>query len=228
MCKKKYTLLYTENENDVRNDHTLCMRFYFDEIFKASNVEEVFSIYKREKPNVMVLDIDIPSMNGLKVVREIRKKDSKTKIIILTAFSDQERLLEAIKLNLVDYLVKPVTMDFLNRTFEETIEKLEEESEDNSYINLGEDISLDIKNCILFNKDKLISLTKYEKTLLALLLSRKNIIVSNLDIYNELWEGTGLEYKDTTIRNIVRNLRKKLPSGVLENIYDTGYILRTK
>ncbi len=81
-------------------------------------------MYKDKKPDILLVDITMPEMNGLELTKKIRETDEITPIIVLSAHSHKEFLFEAIKLNLVDYLIKPVNRNEFKSLIESTIEKI--------------------------------------------------------------------------------------------------------
>lgn len=222
---KKYTLLYADDEKNVRENYLLFMENYFKKIYTAKDGQEAYDMYEDHKPDVVILDIEMPKLSGLEVAKKIREVDADTKIIILTAYSDKERLLEAIKLNLVDYLVKPIDRGSLKKVLNESFASIEKK-EDHSFKSLSDDIKLDTKGMLLYQNDTIVDLTNYEQKLLALFYERRNQIVSKTDIYDEVWDSFDKEFSDSSIRNLVKNLRKKLPEDCLDNVYGSGYIFK--
>ena len=75
----------------------------------ASTGLEALEIYKKHKPNILLLDINMPGLNGLELTKQIREQDKLTRIIILTAHLEQDKLLFAAELNLTKYLPKPIS-----------------------------------------------------------------------------------------------------------------------
>ncbi len=227
MNKKKYTLLYAEDNQMVRDNYKIYLQQYFDTIYEAGDGEEALKIYESKQPDVIILDIQMPKINGLEVAKKIRLKNDKVKIILLTAYSDTSRLLKAVQLNLINYLIKPVNRFELNNAIEKTFVSIEKENSiKNTLVDIGSNIKLDKNNVFLYKNNDLIELSKYEQELLKLFINRTNKIVSKIDIFNQVWDDFSKEYNDSSVRNLVKNLRKKLPKDIITSIYGSGYIFK--
>jgi len=77
------------------------------EPFEAGDSDEGIAQYARQRPDVVLLDIGLPKRNGLEVLREIRELDPTARVVMLTAWSEEAVLRQAIELGAVDYVVKP-------------------------------------------------------------------------------------------------------------------------
>ena len=124
MNKYTYNVLVVEDENQARENFVSYLSMFYENVFEASNGERALEVYKREKPHIILLDINIPKISGLEVARQIREKDLMTKIIILTAHSEKSFLLEAMSLRLTKYLFKPVNRKDLKDALELVIDEL--------------------------------------------------------------------------------------------------------
>jgi YesN/AraC family two-component response regulator len=107
-------ILICEDEKDSRDSlKNILVRRNF-EIYTASNGEESILRAKEVKPDLILLDIRMPKINGLEVAKQIRNWDIKSKIIVITSFQSPELYKEAVKYNIIDYIVKPMdTNDLL-------------------------------------------------------------------------------------------------------------------
>ncbi|AXH12764.1 response regulator transcription factor [Halarcobacter bivalviorum] len=223
--ENSYSVLYAEDDENVRKNYVLYLEKYFDKIYEASDGLEALNLYKDKKPNILLLDITMPQLNGLEVIRKIREVDQTTPIIVLSAHSHKEYLFEAIKLNLVDYLIKPINRNEFKEVIESSFDRLKNntvEHEDKVVIN--NKCYWDARSRILFFKDKIVDLTKNERILFELLLNKKNQIVKPVEISSYVW-NTENNINDASIRNLVKRLRKKLPVDIIDSIYGSGYIL---
>ncbi|WP_072682697.1 response regulator transcription factor [Arcobacter sp. LA11] len=226
--KDYYSVLYAEDDKDVRKNYVLYLENYFEKIYEASNGREALGIYKDRKPDILLLDITMEELNGLELIKVIRKEDKETPIIILSAHSHKEFLFEAVKLNLVDYLIKPVNRNEFKNVIESTIEKISQEKykgEDDKVI-ISKACYWDKRTRMFFNKNKIVDLTKNERILFELLLNKKNQIVKPSDISSYVWDdSSSSNVNDASIRNLVKRLRKKLPVDIIQSIYGSGYLL---
>lgn len=102
------TILYVEDENDVREGYSRALKRVSKELYTAENGSVGLELYKKNMPDIVISDIRMPIMNGLDMVKEIKKIDSNANIIFTTAHSESSYLLEAIELHVEGYLLKPV------------------------------------------------------------------------------------------------------------------------
>ncbi|WP_198305632.1 response regulator transcription factor [Arcobacter vandammei] len=222
MIKKPYEnikILYVEDDDIARENAVEYLENYFDSIYEASNAIDALKLYKEHKPNIIISDISMPKLNGLEFVKEIRKTDKKTQIILVTAFCTKEYLLEAIELGLVKYLVKPVEENSLKEALNLCLEAI---CEDNSnLIEIYENIVFDIFNKNLKIDEELVKLRAKEILFLELLLKNKNRVVSYEEIENYVWHD-GVMTKDA-LKTLVKNIKAKLPKDIIENLANIGY-----
>ncbi len=223
--ENSYSVLYAEDDESVRKNYVLYLEKYFNKIYEASDGLEALNLYKDKKPNILLLDITMPQLNGLEVIRKIREVDQTTPIIVLSAHSHKEYLFEAIKLNLVDYLIKPINRNEFKEVIENSFKRLKNDTvNDEDKVVINNKCYWDARSRILFFKDKIVDLTKNERILFELLLNKKNQIVKPEEISSYVW-NTENNVNDASIRNLVKRLRKKLPVDIIDSIYGSGYIL---
>lgn len=215
----KYTLLYVEDEAPIRMVTKMFLEPYFTTIYEAKNGLEALEVYHNKKPDVLITDIEMPKLNGLDLCRTIRKEDKETPIIITTAYTSIEYLLEAVSLNLIKYLGKPLKEEEVFKALESCFEFLE--SKNPSVVQLTETLYYDTFNQSLSNDNRIISLSQYQSMLLDILIKNKNRIVSYIEIENEIWYDKVMT--QDTLRTLVRKTRKLVGKEVIENISKTGY-----
>ena len=179
------SLLYAEDDDNVRESYLLYFSRFFENVYGAKDGEEAWDIYQEKLPNVIILDINMPKLSGLEVANKIREVDESCKIIMLTAYSDLEKLLTAVKLNLTEYLIKPPKRLELERTIMKTIDSLSVQK--SNIIKLKYGYSWDVNLNKLFKRNKEFKLTKKETMLFNLLSSNLNINFSNEVIMNYLY-----------------------------------------
>jgi len=103
----------------VDDEHDICdfVGAFFKErgfqVFAALNADEALLITKKERPDLILLDIKMKGMDGLAALKHIRELDRSIKIIMVTALEDQDKMHEAYKLGAVDYITKPLVLDYL-------------------------------------------------------------------------------------------------------------------
>jgi len=220
--KKNITLLYVEDDIDQRKDYMFVLSARYLKVFEANNGQEGLALYKEHKPNLIITDIEMPLMNGLKMVEHIRKIDSQIPILILTGHVDNNYLLQAVNWNNIHFVSKADTQS--NTLFENSLKKIEEflDSDTISSIHeLSKHSYFDILNTTLVINDYVIPLTHHESELLKLLCQQNNQVVTYEIIHQVIW-GEDREDK-SSVRSLVRSLNRKLQVKYIINISGIGY-----
>jgi DNA-binding response OmpR family regulator len=225
---KKLKLLYAEDEQRTRKDHITYLNSKYDfTIYEANDGVEALSIYKNNMPDIVLTDITMPNMDGIELVKEIRKISHHTKIVILTAHSEHDKLMQALDLYVVNYLLKPINRQKLTQAIEVAIGTIyKKEKVDESYIYFNENTKFNTITYEYVFNNEIIKLSKSENTLLLLLCKHKNQEIDSFDIFTTVWSDFDKEYSAYSVRTLVKKLRKKLPDGILENIYGGFYRLK--
>ncbi len=86
------------------------------DVSSAQNGEEALRKVKEERPHLILLDVRMPKMNGLEVLRQVREIDHEVGVIMVTAVSDEETGRQALKLGAFDYITKPLDLKYLERS----------------------------------------------------------------------------------------------------------------
>jgi len=224
--QSSFSLLYAEDDQRTRDGYLLYFSKFFQNVYPAKNGKEAWEVYKQERPSVVILDINMPEISGLDVAHMIREIDSNCKIIMLTAYSDLEKLLAAIKLNLTEYLIKPAKKLDLEKVLIDTINELNENTK--NIIKLKYGYIWDINAKKLYKRNKEINLTKKEISLFNLLSSNLNVSFSNEEIMNYLYDfsPTDESFDTSKYRTLLYRLKTKLGYDIIESIYGIGYKLK--
>ncbi len=219
---KDHSLLYVEDEPEIQKNISQYLSNYFECIYLADNGEKALELYNYYRPDVLILDINLPGINGLDLASHIRQEDSAVKIIFLTAFSEKEKLLKATELKLTKYLIKPVSP----RVFKETLCLIANELIQNPsrFLVFKDSCIWDKKQQQLSINDELITLSEKENRLLNLFINNSEKTVSNEKIITTLWlDAIDRDISIDSVKNQVSKLRKKLPKGCINNVYSEGY-----
>ena len=130
------TLLYVEDDEIIRENAVEYLCDYFKEVYQAKDGLEALEVYGAKKPDIIITDIKMPRLDGLAMAKKIRREDKKTPIVITTAFTDTEYLMEAVELQLIKYIVKPITSKKLTEALTLISEHLHIDSIPVSYTHL--------------------------------------------------------------------------------------------
>ena len=219
------SILIAEDEKQLLNSMVEYLELFFENVYTAEDGKEAYEIYEKEKPDIIISDINMPHLDGLSMIEKIRKKDLQTKIIITTAHSEKEKLLQAIELHLVKYLVKPVQSDKLKELLLSLVDELRGKRD---LVILKEDFYWDKLKKRLFQNKEEIKLKPKEQKVLELLCSRTNQSISAIDIYNYLYEEQPeRDFSSNAITSLMKRIRQKLPKETIKSSYGVGYILQT-
>jgi PAS domain S-box-containing protein len=113
------SLLYVEDELVLRNIYQKILEKYVNRIYLAENGEDAYNQYLEFKPDLIITDIKMPVMNGLDLVRKIRKENPNARIIIMSAYGESHYFMRAIENGVKGFLLKPVDNERLFQTIEE-------------------------------------------------------------------------------------------------------------
>ena len=220
-----YSILYVEDDAQTRKNMSEYLESFFSMVYFASDGKEGLLLYEQYHPSVLLLDVNLPILDGLMLAKHIRKIDTSVKIIMLTGVSDTSKLLLATELHLTKYLLKPVTPKQFEQALEELALELQKCSSD--FIFLSNKFVWNTKNEKLLIEEKNISLSFKEHSLLKLLIKYRGKCVYYERIMLALWEDSfNTDISIGSVKNQVSLLRKKLPKGSIDSVYGKGYILR--
>ncbi len=220
------SVLIAEDEKQLREYFAEYLQIFFKTVYQAACGQEALEVYKTKKPDIIVADINMPNLDGLSMIESIRKNDITTKIIIVTAHSEKEKLLKAIELHLARYLIKPINSDALKELLFTLVQEIENEKR---IVFLKEGYRWDKKLKSLQKNGSDIRLTKKEQRLLNLMLNKPNRSISNEDIYYTLYEDQPeKEFSINALTSLIKRLRTKLPDDSITSNYGVGYIMHTQ
>jgi DNA-binding response OmpR family regulator len=194
-------------------------------VLHAENGEEAFEIYKKENPDILVLDVMMPKKDGFTLAKEIRLDNKKIPIIFLTAKSQTSDVLEGFNHGGNDYLKKPFSMEELIVRINSLLNRIETKTNVDA-IKIG-DYSFNLTKQTLQNSAIIEQLTHREAQLLFYLFEKKNEILDRTFILNKLW-GNDDFFNARSMDVFISKLRKKLKKDTniqIINIRGFGYKL---
>jgi len=168
----------------------------------------VLKQFKLQKPDLVILDINVPGINGLEVCKNVRETDSKVPILMLTAFSEVDDKVTAFNNGSDDYLVKPFHFDELLVRIKSLLRRKEIPQSKNTEIIIA-DLVIDTSEMKVFRNKIEINLSPKEFKLLTLLAHADGKVVSKNKIADDLWDYH-IETNQNTIEVYINFLRKKI------------------
>ncbi|WP_428028618.1 response regulator transcription factor [Arcobacter sp.] len=219
---KDLHVLYIEDEESIRKNITKTLKLLIKDVTDISDTSTAFEILQNKQIDLIICDINMPNENGIEFIKRVRQAGLKLPVTLLSASTDKEYLLEATRLKLVDYLVKPIDFHTLQNTLENAAYEILESGkyiirfEDNIFYNFVE------KKIYKDNEDNEILLTSKELELLDFLILNDHKLISQDEIKENIWEDSDLA-TDSALKNLLNKLRKKIGKNSIKNISGFGY-----
>lgn len=219
------TILVVDDKANVRT----MLREYLAEqgyrVLTAENGQAALFVARRDKPDLILLDIMMPEMDGYEFVRTYRKESS-APIILLTAKMEESDKVVGLELGADDYVTKPFGMKELHARVRAALRRAGRDEPPLDVLRIG-DVVLDRGAHRVAVKERAVELTPSEFDLMALLMSAPEKVFSRLEIMERL-QGIALEGAERTINVHIRNLRIKIevdPSNpqYIETVFGVGY-----
>lgn len=217
---KDLKLLIVEDEKKLSTFLKDAIAEYFASVTLASNGEEGIKKFNKIHPDVIITDIMMPKMDGLEMALEIKKLNKEAHIIVLSAFSEKEKLLKSIDVGINKYFIKPFDPDELLNY----IDKIALELHNRRYLNINSEFMFDKNSKNLYQKEQLVKLTPREREFFALLVQNFNMIVSIELIKRTLWPQEP-EISPERLRTFIKRVRIKTSKNLIDNISGQGYTL---
>lgn len=198
-------------------------------VIAAANGEEALAAFANAKPDLVILDVMMPGLNGLQLCSRLREEQQDLPILMLTALGSLDDKLTGFKSGADDYLVKPFHFKELLARIEALLRRSHPRKEEDDSILRFDDLTLDTASKEVYRDGQLINLTARELLLLELFLKNPNRLLSRQFIAENAWDinfDTGTNVIDV----YVNFLRKKIEKGFRRKLIHTkvnmGYILK--
>ena len=228
----KESILIVEDEEKILRLLEIELDYEEYEVGKATNGLDAFEAYKSRKWDLILLDVMLPGMSGIELLRRIRGKDSFIPIILLTARDSIEDKVSGLDLGANDYITKPFKMEELLARIRAVLRMSQNVSavieEDDEWLNVG-DLKVNEKTREVIRNENEINLTPKEYDFLLYLLKNKRQVLDRDQILEAVW---GYDYYgDAKIVDVyIRYLRKKIDADYADPLIHTvrgvGYVLK--
>ncbi|EOK0379318.1 response regulator transcription factor [Campylobacter jejuni] len=215
---KELIILVVEDEIKTRESLINVLSERFSKVIGAQNGDEGLKKFKKFKPDLVITDIAMPIMDGLDMAREIKEISDDVLIVVLSAYSEKERLLRSIDIGIDKYLIKPVDIEELFKVLDCLVgEKIEA----NMLVKISEEYQFNKTKRTLIHNGKEIVLTKKELAFISLLLKQPGVLVLHEDIKKNVWIGEHVS--DTAVRTFIKRVRDKVGEDFIKNVPSLGY-----
>lgn len=221
---KNLNILYIEDEASIKENVKKTLELFCDNVYDEECIENAKKTLEKNRIDIIISDINLPDISGIDFIKQLRMIDKTIPVIILSAYTDKNYLLEATKLKLVDYLTKPIDFKSLNSALNKCVDEILDNSR--YIISFKNNIQYNVlhKKLIDSSNDKEIALTSKELTLLDLLIKNSNRVLSTDELKTSIWEDE-FEATDSALKNLLNKLRKKIGKESIINISSVGYRL---
>jgi DNA-binding response OmpR family regulator len=219
---KTKSILYIEDEDNIRKELTATLQLLCKEVFSFSSAEQGLDFFSKTKPDMILSDISLGELSGLEFAKKIRELDKKIPIILLSAHTDTSFLLQAAKLKLVDYLTKPISFNELQQSLFLALEEVQ--VSEKRFVNISSTMKYDILHKVLYENDTAKKLSSSETHLLDFLIKNKNRTITIEEIKNFIWDDP-YYVTETAFKSLLHKLRNKVGKNSIKNVSGVGYYI---
>ena len=223
-------LLLCEDEAVIREFIVIHLRRNGFDVLEAATAEQALELYEEHKADIRlaVLDLMLPGMDGFELCRRLREQDAAMGILMLTARSQEEEKIKALRLGADDYVTKPFSPSELIARVE-ALERRVKATEDNGYREslVSGEFTLNLLNRTLYRGNTLIELTQVEFQIMEYFLTHVGELLTRTDILGRVW-GADYYGEDKVVDVNIRRLRMKIeadPSNPrhIITVWGSGY-----
>ena len=214
-------ILIVEDEEDIQE----LLKFFLEDndyqTMIASDGIEAIDTFHRFQPDMILLDIMIPKIDGYAVCELIRK-ESKIPIIMITALSDETNQLKGFDLLIDDYVNKPFSMPILLRKIQAIFRRIDNDLNTKQELIQYKDIVLNMNEYTVSINKEFIDFTRKEFEILKELLAHPGYVQTREMLLDKVWQ---YEYYDSdrVVDNHIKNIRKKLGKDYIKTVKGIGY-----
>lgn len=223
---KKIKILIVDDEPDIVEmlSYNLIREGY--EVVSAYNGEEAIIKAHKHKPQLILLDIMMPKLDGMQVCEQLRATPefaiNKCIIVFLTARSEDYSQIAGLEAGADDYITKPIKLKILLARIQSLLRRISKDQPSETQRYVFDDLIIDIDKRLVFTQDKEIKLPRKEFDLLVLLASKPGQVITRESIYSKIW-GNDIIVGDRTIDVHIRKLREKIGDKHIDTIKGIGY-----
>ena len=226
MDNQNFKILVVDDEQDILEFVSYNLQKEGFEVVTAINGIEGIKKAKESEPDLIVLDIMMPEMDGVEVCRTLRadRKFDSTIIAFLTARSEDYSQIAALDEGGDDYISKPIKPRVLISRIKALLRRSKKGAKDQSETELIQvkDIVIDKEKVMVYKSGEVIELPKKEFELLSLLVSKPGKVFTREEIFNKVW-GTDVIVGNRTIDVHIRKLREKIGDSYIKTVKGIGY-----
>jgi len=223
-----YKILLVDDEKDILEFLSYNLRNEGFQIFTASNGKEAVRMTREIKPDLLLMDVMMPVMDGIDACREIRATESydNTLVAFLSARGEDFSQIAGFEAGGDDYITKPIKPKVLVSRVKALLKRRRKKVEEGDSASVNKIISgelvVDKERYLVVKKGKDIRLPKKEFEMLSLLVSKPEKVFTREEIFDRVW-GDNIVVGDRTIDVHIRKLREKLGDKYIQTVKGIGY-----
>lgn len=211
-------VLIVEDDINLNNEIQSFCAEHANKILSTYDGLEAVELIDSNRFDLFIININLPNMNGLDIIKYIRKTDMDTPIVVITGNRDIDVLKSAYENGCNEYIKKPFELEELEIRVKNVITKKQD-----TFIYFNNDFYHNLEENNFYYKDRMIDLRYKEKRFCNLLMKNIGKVVHNTSIHDYVWEN---EIKDVyPLRQLVAELRKKLPYDIIITKPKEGYYI---
>lgn len=221
---KNYTALIVDDDISLLEDLKIVLNFFFKKVITATDGQIALDLFEKNDIDIIFSDYVMPNIDGYELCKRIRSINKDIPIVLLSSYSDSEKLLKLIDLKLSGYIIKPYEFNDITEVLKNIIVNMDDESLYDVYLDEG--LCFNTKTRVLLQNGVDVKLTKNEITLIELFIKNPNQIIPQDTIDNTLNPENPMSYQAS--KNIIYRLRKKIGKEIFQNVQSLGYIFHKK
>lgn len=202
-------ILVVEDEPGIRLSVSDELESAGYEVFTAENGEKGLAAAEREKPDLIILDLMMPVLDGTEVCKKLRMRGDRTPIIMLTVRDKEIDKVLGLELGADDYMTKPFSLRELTARVKAVLRRAEEKPVHPGIVSFG-GIRLDFKKFEATKKGQSLDLTPLEFQMLELLVERKGEVLKRDDFLDGVWGEDNVSVSYRTVDSHIANIRRKI------------------
>lgn len=216
------TVLLAEDDEALRGLMVKTLGLFFGEVLPAEDGGRALELFETYKPHMAILDIAMPVLSGLEVAEAIREVDADLPIMILTGHDDAAYMQTAVRLRLMNYLLKPLSISSLEEALKGCL--VEMKRRNRLEVRLPGGTLLNPAIGTVTRGGQIHRLTRNERRFIEVLLKHRGVIVEPVQIC--LHMSVERDFTPQALRNLVWRLRVKIGAEAIFSSRDMGYMLR--
>jgi DNA-binding response OmpR family regulator len=220
---KHKTILFLEDNLEFAANTINLLQMFVQTVYHAQEIEQARTILSSNPIDIIICDVKLKNENGIDFIRDVRTKDTKIPILIISGHKDEEFLFRAIPLGLTAYLLKPIKYETLIDALKQCVDAID--AHQMKKIELKEGWYYDIENKCMEKGGILYTLNKKEALFIELLSKNRDRLITKEMVDAAVWGYD--EMSDSAITNFVLRIRRRFGKNFIFTIPDVGYRLKT-